>query len=63
VDGLSFLSIDVEESNWLERGFDEQVWEVVRDLNGDRGHQGGWFHYGFFPKVLGVNEREHHGSF
>jgi hypothetical protein len=53
----------VEESNWLERGFDEQVWEIVRDLNGDRGRQGGWFHYGFFPKVLGGDERGHHGSF
>jgi len=37
VDSLSFISIDVEESNWLERDFDEQqVWEVVRDLNGDK---------------------------
>jgi hypothetical protein len=23
-------------SNWLERDFEEQVWEVVRDLNGDK---------------------------
>jgi len=37
VDGLSFLSIDPEESIWLEREFEEQeVWEVVRDLNGDK---------------------------
>lgn len=36
VDGLSF-SIDAEESTSLEREFDEQeVWEVVRDLNGDK---------------------------
>ena len=33
VDGLSFLSIDADESIWLERDFEEQeVWEAVRDL-------------------------------
>lgn len=32
---LSFLSIDAYESIWLEREFDEQeVWKVVRGLNG-----------------------------
>ena len=37
MDGLSFLSIDTEESNWLERDFEKQeVWEVVRDLNDDK---------------------------
>jgi hypothetical protein len=36
VEGLSFLSIDAEESIWLERAFEEkEVWDVIRDLNGD----------------------------
>jgi len=30
VDGLSFLSIDADESIWLEREFEEEVWDVVR---------------------------------
>jgi hypothetical protein len=33
VDGLSFLSIDADESIWLERDFEEQeAWEAVSDL-------------------------------
>jgi hypothetical protein len=36
VDGLFFLSIDADESIWLERQFEEEVWDVVRDLNGDK---------------------------
>jgi hypothetical protein len=37
VDGLSFLSIVAKESNWLERDFEEQeVWEMVQNLNGDK---------------------------
>jgi hypothetical protein len=37
VNGLSFLSIDVDESTWLEREFKEnEMWDVVRDLNGDK---------------------------
>lgn len=35
-DGLSLLSIDAEKSNWLERDLEQEVWEVVRDLNGDK---------------------------
>ena len=53
MDGLSFLSIDAEESNWLERDFDEQVWEVVRDMNGDRGRQGRMVSLWVFPKSVG----------
>jgi hypothetical protein len=34
---LSFVSIDTEERNWLERDFEVlEVWEVVRDINGDK---------------------------
>jgi len=43
LDGLSFPSIDADERNWLERDFEEnEVWEVVRYLNGDKtpGHDG-----------------------
>jgi hypothetical protein len=37
VEGLSFSSIDAEESSGLERAFEEkEVWDVIRDLNGDR---------------------------
>jgi hypothetical protein len=37
VNGLSFLSIDVDESIWLEREFEEKdVWDVVRVMNGDK---------------------------
>lgn len=37
MDGLSFLSIDADESNWLEREFEEkEVWEVSREMNGDK---------------------------
>jgi len=37
VEDLSFLSIDAEESIWLERAFEEkEVWDVIRDLNGDK---------------------------
>jgi hypothetical protein len=37
VDGLSFLSIDANESTWLERKLEEnEMWDVVRDLNGDK---------------------------
>jgi len=36
VEGLSFLSIDENESFWLERTFEEEVWDVIRDLNGHK---------------------------
>ena len=37
LDGLSFLSNEVDEKNWLERDFEEsEVLEVVRGLNGDK---------------------------
>jgi hypothetical protein len=37
VDCLSFLSIDANESTWLERELEEnEMWDVVRDLNGDK---------------------------
>jgi hypothetical protein len=37
LDGLSFLSIDTNESNWLKEILRSmKVWEVVRDMNGDK---------------------------
>jgi hypothetical protein len=51
VDGLSFLSIDANESIWLEREFEEEeVRDVIRNLNGakDLGPDG--FTMAFFQK-------------
>jgi hypothetical protein len=51
VDSLSFLSIDADESSWLERDFEEQeVWEVVRDLDGDKVPRLNCFIMSFFHK-------------
>jgi len=53
VDGLSFMSIDTNESIWLEREFEEQeVWEVVKDLTVERPHC--FIMFFFSPEVLGV---------
>jgi hypothetical protein len=47
VDGLSFSSIDAEESLWLERDFEQEVWEVVWVLNSDKapGPMGSLWHF------------------
>jgi len=59
VDGLSFSSIDVEERIWLERDFEEQeVWEVVRDLNGDKAPGPDGFTMAFFQKCWGVLKQD-----
>jgi hypothetical protein len=50
VDGLSFLSIDVDDSIWLEREFEEKVWDVIRDLNGDKAPGPDGFTMAFFQK-------------
>jgi hypothetical protein len=50
-DVLSFLSIDVDESTWLQREFEEkEVWDVVRDLNGDKAPGPDGFTMAFFHK-------------
>jgi hypothetical protein len=37
VDNLSISFIDGEERIWMEREFEEgEVWEVVRNFNGDK---------------------------
>jgi len=49
VDGLSSSSIDMEKGIWLEREFEEQeVWEVVRNLNGDKAPRPDGFTMAFF---------------
>jgi len=49
VDGLSFSSINAEEGTWLEREFEEQeVWEVVQNLNGDKASGPDGFTMAFF---------------
>ncbi len=50
VDGLSFLSIDEDESIWLERDFEEEVWDVIRELNGDKAPGPDGFTMAFFQK-------------
>jgi len=50
VDGLSFLSIDADESIWLEREFEEEVWDVVRDMNEDKAPGPDCFTMAFFQK-------------
>jgi hypothetical protein len=48
VDGLSFLFIDVDESIWLEREFEEEVWDVVKVMNGDKAPSPDDFTMAFF---------------
>jgi len=55
VDELSFLSIDEEEITWLEQEFEEQeVWEVVRCLNGEKVPGPDGFTIPFFQKCWDV---------
>jgi hypothetical protein len=59
VDGLSFSSIDAEERLWLERDFEEQeVWDVVRDLNGDKAPGPDGFTMAFFQKCWGILKQD-----
>jgi hypothetical protein len=59
VDGISFSSIDADECLWLERGFEEQeVWEVVREMNGDKAPGPDGFSMAFFQKCWGVLKKD-----
>jgi hypothetical protein len=61
LDGLSFLSIDADERNWLERDFEEsEVWEVVRDLNGDKAMTDS---LRLFSRSVGGFEKGNHENF
>jgi hypothetical protein len=48
VDDFSFMSIATDESIWLETDFEQEVWEVVRDLNGDKAPGLDGFNMDFF---------------
>ena len=51
----SFNSIDEEEKQWMEREFEEgEVWEVVRNLKGDKAPRPDGFSIGFFQKCWAV---------
>jgi hypothetical protein len=65
VDDFSFMSIATDESIWLETDFEQEVWEVVRDLNGDKapGLDGFTMAFFFFPAVLVCSEGGYNCSF
>jgi hypothetical protein len=59
VDGISFSSIDMNECIWLERVFEEQeVWEVVREMNGDKALSADGFSMAFFQKYWAVLKQD-----
>jgi hypothetical protein len=63
VDGISFSSIDADECLWLERGFEEQeVWEVVREMNGDKAPGPDGFSIGFLSEMLGGSKKRYYGG-
>jgi len=55
VDGLSFISIEENESFWLERDFEEkEVRDVIRELNGDKAPGPDGFTMAFFQKCWDI---------
>jgi hypothetical protein len=59
---ISFQAIGEEEGSWLERDFEEsEVFEVVKNLNGDK--PWGLGLSGFLSNMLGDFERGYNGSF
>jgi hypothetical protein len=55
LDGLSFKCIGEDEGSWLEREFEEsEVYEVVRNLNGDKALGPDGFSLAFFQKCWEV---------
>jgi len=64
VDEISFSSIDADECLWLERGFEEhEVWEVVREMNGDKAPGLDGFSMAFFQQCWGVLKKDIIGVF
>jgi hypothetical protein len=56
LDGLAFDSIDVEDSTWLERPFEEiEVLEVVKGKHRDKASDPNGFYYGFLSSVVGCD--------
>jgi hypothetical protein len=59
LDGLSFLSIDTNESNWLKEILRSmKVWEVVRDMNGDKAPGLDGFFMAWFQKCWEVMKED-----
>jgi len=54
VEGLPFLSIDEDESVLLERDFEKEVWDVIRELNGDKAPGPDSFTMAFFQKCWDI---------
>jgi hypothetical protein len=55
LNGLSLIFIDACERSWLGRDFEEsEVWEVMRDLNGDKTPDPNRFSMAFFQKCWEV---------
>jgi hypothetical protein len=64
MNGLSFQAIGEEEGSRLERDFEEsEVFEVVKNLNGDKAIGPNGFSLFFFSNLLGDVERGYNGSF
>jgi hypothetical protein len=64
VDGISFSSIDADECIWLERVFEEQeVWEVVQEMNGDKAPGPDGFSMAFFQKCWTVLKQDFRAVF
>jgi hypothetical protein len=59
VDEISFSSIDADECLWLKRGFEEQeVWEVVQEMNGDKASGPDGFSMAFFQHCWGFLKKD-----
>jgi hypothetical protein len=64
IDNQVFSSIDEDEKNWLERDFEEEeVWEVVKGMEGDKAPGLDGFTMAFFSIVLGCGEERCYGCF
>jgi hypothetical protein len=54
LEGLSIQSIKEEDSRWLERDFEIEVFEVVRHMKGDKSPSPNGFSMGFIKACSGV---------
>jgi hypothetical protein len=61
---LPLQSIDMEESRWLERKFEEEeVFEVVKHMKGDKAPRPDGFSMDFIKACWGGDKRGLYGSF
>jgi hypothetical protein len=64
IDGLSFQAIGVDEGSWLESDFEEsEVFEVVKNLNGDKAPGPDEFSLGFFQTCWEVLKEDKIAAF